>query len=94
MYYGVNPTMSPIAKNGDAGERAQALRQKLKLPPNGAKVILQVATGTRYKNTPAILHALQKLKNEPGLGEHVVLVRVGSELFDDETALAQSLGVC
>ena len=92
VYYGVNPTMSPVAKHGDADARARALRQKLGLP-DGAKVILQVATGTRYKNTPALLQAFSKLQADGDLGQNLYLVRVGSELFDDEAELAQNLGV-
>ncbi len=92
VYFGINDVMSPIARNGDARERASALRQTLGLP-GGAKVILQLDTGSRYKNTPALLHAMKNLLNLPDLKENLYLVRVGSDLFPDDTALAQSLGV-
>ena len=92
IYFGVNSLMSPVAKNGNANARAQALRQKLKLP-EGAKVILQVATGSRYKNTPALLRAFSHLMQDEDLKRDLRLVRVGSDLFDDEAELAQTLGV-
>ena len=92
IYFGINSLMSPVAVSGNAQTRAAELRQQLGLPQN-AQVILQLATGSRYKNTPAVLHAVHLLQNEPDLKERLYLVRVGADLFDDEAELAQKLGV-
>jgi glycosyltransferase involved in cell wall biosynthesis len=54
-------------------------------------VLLQVASRARYKNTPAALHALARLRAT--LGNRVVLVRVGAPMFADEADLAARLGV-
>ena len=60
--------------------------------PAGARVILHVATPTRYKNTPAILQALKIMKENPAPGE-VWLLRVGADFFEDESALVARLGI-
>jgi len=54
-------------------------------------VLLQVASRARYKNTPAALQALARLRAT--LGDRVVLVRVGAPMFADEVDLASRLGV-
>ncbi len=65
------------------------IRHRLGLPAQ-APVILQVATRARYKNTPAVLHALAQLRRTHA---DVILIRVGASLFDDEARLASRLGV-
>jgi glycosyltransferase involved in cell wall biosynthesis len=59
--------------------------------PTVAIVLLQVASAVRYKNTPAVLHALARLHET--LGHGVMLVRVGAPMFPDEADLAGRLGV-
>jgi glycosyltransferase involved in cell wall biosynthesis len=86
VYPGVSDTLAPLA--GDVArmaERAGVLRQ-YGIDP-GQRVVLHVCTPMRYKNSPALLHALSRLPTE------VVLLRVGPALFDDERALADQLGV-
>lgn len=51
------------------------------------QVVLHVCTRNRYKNSPAILRMLARLP------KRVVLMRVGAPLFEDETRLAETLGV-
>ena len=94
VLYGCNPAFGPEpAAPGvlPADERRDVLaRYGI---PVGARVILHVATATRYKNTPAILQALRILKENPtGCGE-AWLLRVGADLFEDESALVARLGV-
>ena len=54
-------------------------------------VILQVASGGRYKNTATLLRAFARLR--PRLDERVVLVRIGAELTPDEQELASRLAI-
>jgi glycosyltransferase involved in cell wall biosynthesis len=53
-------------------------------------VVLQVATAVRYKNTPALLRAIARLRRQIG---NITLVRIGAALFPDEQALADKLGI-
>jgi glycosyltransferase involved in cell wall biosynthesis len=82
---GVNSVFEP-GEPADVG----LLRARLEIPP-GVVVILQVATRGRYKNTPALLRALALLRKS--LGQHIVLVRIGVPLYDDEAELARRLAV-
>ena len=92
--YGCNPVFGPDpAAPGvlPADERGDVLaRYGI---PAGARVILHVATATRYKNTPAILQALRILKENPVPGGEVWLLRIGADFFEDESALIARLGV-
>jgi glycosyltransferase involved in cell wall biosynthesis len=54
-------------------------------------IILQVASGGRYKNTATLLRAFARLR--PRLDERVVLVRIGAELTPDEQELACRLAI-
>lgn len=89
VYYGVNPnfTATPAVE----GERA-AILKKHGLADD-TKLVLHVGTPMRYKNVPALLHALKRLSERPGLGDRVRLVRVGAAFFPDEEQLAGELGV-
>ncbi len=82
VHYGVSDGFTP---HGPDGERDAVLKRH-HLDPS-RKVVLHVCTKNRYKNSPALLHMLTRLPEE------FVLLRVGAELFDDESALAQKLGV-
>jgi glycosyltransferase involved in cell wall biosynthesis len=55
-----------------------------------ARVVLQVATKGRYKNTPALLKAFAQLRSRIA---GVRLVRIGAPLYPDETELADKLGI-
>lgn len=55
-----------------------------------APVVLQVATGVRYKNTSVLLHAFAQLRSRL---PDVILVRVGAPFFSDEAELARKLDV-
>jgi glycosyltransferase involved in cell wall biosynthesis len=66
------------------------IRQRLGLNSQ-AKVILQVATRGRYKNTPGVLRAFAEVRRR--LGPSVILARVGVPLHEDEASLADRLGV-
>ena len=93
VYYGVNKSFSPCPPGGKtvAKERAE-LWAKYHLPPD-TKLILHVNTRNRYKNTPAILEALARLNQKPELKGRVRLLRVGAEMFEDEEALVEKLGL-
>lgn len=94
VYYGCNPAFGPeptIPGQSREDERGNVLAE-FGLPPN-ARVILHVATATRYKNSPAILQALQILKEDPVIGADVWLLRIGADFFEDEAALIGKLGV-
>ena len=92
VYYGCNPAFGPeptAPGQTRSGERVEVLsRYGI---PEGAKVILHVATATRYKNTPAILEALRILKETAG--NNTWLLRVGADFFEDEALLVERLGV-
>lgn len=66
------------------------IRASARLTPHDA-VVLQVSSGARYKNTPAVLHALAQLRQ--ALDRPAVLVRIGARLRADERELAVRLGV-
>jgi len=82
VYYGVSEAFSPV---GAEDEREEVFTRHGIDPSR--RVVLHVCTRNRYKNTPALLRALAKLPND------VVLLRVGADLFDDERALRDNLGV-
>lgn len=82
---GVSEIFSP---SGDPDE-IQTRPQKLGVPEN-TKLVMQVGTN-RYKNTPALLHALQILKTTFGI--EVCLLRVGANFYPDEAALITELGI-
>ena len=81
--YGVNPTFAPL-------RHARKVRRALAGLDHTTKVVLQVATKGRYKNTPVVLEAFAQLSWRMA---DVVLVRIGSPLHADEEALAERLGV-
>ncbi|MEI6278530.1 MAG: glycosyltransferase family 1 protein [Verrucomicrobiae bacterium] len=94
VYYGCNPAFGPdplVPGESLADERREVLA-RYGLPAT-ARVILHVATATRYKNTPAILQALRILKASSAAGDNVWLLRVGADFFDDEAALIGRLGI-
>jgi glycosyltransferase involved in cell wall biosynthesis len=77
---------TPPGQESPADERERVLRCH-GIDPGKHRVMLHVCTRNRYKNSPAVLRALARLP------EHVVLLRVGAPLFDDEAELARTLGV-
>lgn len=80
---GVNPTFRAMTHANAARRAAAGLR-------GAGPIVLQVATGARYKNTPVLLHAFRQLRSRvPG----IVLVRIGAPLFADEAKLARQLGI-
>lgn len=94
VYYGVNRAFAPApAKDSAASpEERAALLAKYNIPQD-ALVLFHVGTATRYKNTPAILHALKALKEDPQIGARVYFLRVGAEFFDDEAQRIEELGI-
>lgn len=80
---GVNPMFRVI-------EGARAARRAAAGLSDTRPVVLQVASGVRYKNTPMLLHALAELRRRTS---DVTLVRVGAPLFRDESQLARTLGL-
>ena len=86
VYYGVAEGFTPPSDTEARETERGAVLARHGVAPS-RQVILHVCTRNRYKNSPALLHALKRLPNE------VVLLRVGAELFDDEQALAAQLGV-
>lgn len=94
VYLGINQAFAPlIGKESilSTGERLGILHQHN--IPSDALVLLHVGSATRYKNTPAILHALAALKADPALGSRVHFLRVSADFFDDEKALIKTLGI-
>lgn len=91
---GVNTVFGPEPPGGpdEQMERTAAIRCKHRLP-EGAKVVLHVGTATRYKNTPALLRALKRLREEPAARDSVYLLRVGAPFFEDEESLIDELGI-
>lgn len=81
---GVSPIFKPRRYGAEVTRAAAGLA-------SAAVVLLQVASAVRYKNTPAVLHALARLRATFGNG--VRLVRVGAPMFPDEADLAARLGV-
>src|SRR5262249_53648146 len=92
VYYGVNKSFSPQSPDRDAVGERMLIRARHHLPSD-AKIILHVNTKVRYKNTPALLHALAHLRHNPALREKTWLMRVGAALFEDEQALVEELGI-
>lgn len=91
VYPGIKPLFSPLPV-AEAAHRRARLRTDYKLSPE-ALLVLQVASPTRYKNTPTVLRALQQLVNEPELAKRTYLLRVGADFFPDEDALINELGI-
>ena len=58
--------------------------------PSSRKIVLQVATRGRYKNTPALLHAFAALRAR---GHDALLVRIGVPFYPDEAGLARDLAL-
>lgn len=81
---GVNPTFRVIAT------RKSALRASLGLP-EAPRVILQIASAGRYKNTKVLLEAFAQLRSS--LGGDAILVRIGVPFYPDEQDLASRLGI-
>jgi len=71
-------------------DEVETTRLRLGVPIE-AQVVLQVATGGRYKNTPGLLRAFARLRRK--LGKRVVLIRIGAPLYEDEADLVSSLGL-
>ena len=85
MPHGVERRPGGFWHEGPDGER-QRLLASYGLKPK-QRVVLHVCTRNRYKNSPVALKMLARLPAD------VVLLRVGSPLFDDEAQLARSLSV-
>ena len=79
--YGVNSTFRvlPGAKERLPDERLRTSR-----------IVLQVATAVRYKNTSVLLDAFAQVRSRLG---DVMLVRIGAPFFPDEAELAAKLGI-
>ncbi len=96
VYYGVNKSFGPVSDSGTdrAAERRALLSERHGIPdPDAVRIILQVATATRYKNTPAILNALQSLRQDKSLGDNVYLLRVGADFYPDEAEMVRGKGL-
>lgn len=89
VYYGFNPTFRPEPLVGTVEQEGIAVRMRHGIA-EGVPLILQVATATRYKNTPALLRAVKLLSER---GSPAVLLRVGADFFPDEGELIRSLGI-
>jgi glycosyltransferase involved in cell wall biosynthesis len=70
--------------------QVHGIRQALGLAGD-ERVVLQIATPGRYKNTPGLLRAFAKLRQR--VGPKVILARIGVPLYEDEASLAERLGV-
>jgi glycosyltransferase involved in cell wall biosynthesis len=81
--YGLNPIFARL-------EHARRSRRASAGLDNETKVVLQVATKGRYKNTPALLRAFAQLRSRIA---DLTLVRIGAPLHSDEAELAHKLGI-
>jgi glycosyltransferase involved in cell wall biosynthesis len=81
--YGLNPTFARL-------EHARRSRRASAGLDNETKVVLQVVTKGRYKNTPALLRAFAQLRSRV---PDATLVRIGATLYPDEAELAHKLGI-
>lgn len=79
--YGVNANFRP----------SPGARERLPDPRLGAsRIVLQVATAVRYKNTGVVLESFAKVRDHH---RDVMLVRVGAPMFQDDAKLAVKLGI-
>jgi glycosyltransferase involved in cell wall biosynthesis len=94
VYYGVNRAFAPSAEKDTSASisERESLLAKHTIPPT-ALVLLHVGTATRYKNTPAILHALKALMDDRRVGADVYFLRVGADFFADEAKMIEDLGI-
>jgi glycosyltransferase involved in cell wall biosynthesis len=89
-YCGVNPVFRPEPPDGV--ERTSEIRRKHGIPDT-ARVVLHVGNTLRYKNTPTLIRALRRLRNDPELGPHIWLLRMGSTFLNEEEELIDHLGL-
>ncbi|MEM6551165.1 MAG: glycosyltransferase family 1 protein [Planctomycetota bacterium] len=82
VHHGVSSVFDGEVREGER----EAVRERHGIE-GSRRVVLHVCTRNRYKNSPALLRMLRRLPDE------FVLLRVGVELFEDERALADDLGV-
>ncbi|MEM6392365.1 MAG: glycosyltransferase family 1 protein [Planctomycetota bacterium] len=87
VHYGVSERFTPEPRGGVTREEERAGVLERHGLDAARRVVLHVCTKNRYKNSPALLRMLKRLPDE------FVLLRVGAELFEDESALAEDLGV-
>jgi glycosyltransferase involved in cell wall biosynthesis len=81
--YGINPAFTRL-------DGARGSRRKSAGMDHASKVVLQVATKGRYKNTPVLLKAFAQLRARIS---DATLVRIGAPFYPDESALAEKLGI-
>jgi len=79
--YGVNSTFRVMT-----GATARLTDARLR----AARIVLQVATAVRYKNTSVLLEAFAQVRARLG---DVMLVRIGAPFFADDAELANKLGL-
>ena len=79
--YGVNSNFRVLA-----GAKARLTDARLRT----ARIVLQVATAARYKNTGMLLEAVAQVR--AGHSD-VMLVRIGAPMYPDDTELAVRLGI-
>jgi glycosyltransferase involved in cell wall biosynthesis len=81
--YGVNATFTPMTRTRVPLRASAGVKET-------SKIVLQVATKGRYKNTPVLLQAFAQLRSRVA---DVTLVRIGAPLHPDESVLAERLGI-
>jgi len=79
--YGVNSNFRVLA-----GAKARLTDTRLRT----ARIVLQVATAARYKNTGVLLEAIAQVRARH---RDVMLVRIGAPMFPDDAELAVRLGI-
>lgn len=89
VYNGLTPCFTPAANSTEKQKDRQAIRDLFGLSPE-TKIILQVATKSRYKNTLLILKALSQLSDIAKANPPIRLLRVGFGFFDDEAEFAST----
>ena len=94
VYLGVSQAFAPsIGKESDiSAKERQEILHKHTIAAD-ALVLFHVGSVTRYKNTPAILHALKALKEDPRIGNRIYFLRAGTDFFDDEKVLIETMGI-
>ncbi|GAB4466670.1 MAG: glycosyltransferase family 1 protein [Armatimonadaceae bacterium] len=93
VYPGLNPFFAPLPDGGEEERdtESRAIREKWGIPAD-ARIIFQLATPLRYKNTPTLLRAFHRLQQKR-MDRKVWLVRGGGPFFPDEEALIGELNI-
>lgn len=92
IHNGLDACFQPAASQEQQQVERIAMRASHRLPED-ARVVLQVATKNKYKNTSLLIKALAAVNKSASLKSPVWLLRLGADLFPEEKDLVHSLGL-